>query len=320
MLVNGRWDGEWHPTKGANEGGSFRRWDAAFRNWITPDGDPGPTGGGGFAAEGGRYHLVVAYACPWASRTLIARQLKGLTDVIGVSFAQAEWSDEGWRIADQERAGLASAGLDTEYVHQIYSRADPHISGRASVPVLWDKRRRTIVNNESADILRMLNSAFAGLVDAGPDLCPEDLREEIDALNAKVYAKLNNGVYRAGFAAEQAAYEEAFADVFATLDTLEARLAAQGPFLFGERLTEADIRVFVTLARFDAVYHGLFKCNLRKITDYANLNTFMWRVYKVPGVAETVNIDHIKRNYYSNRAANPSGIVPLGPEHVPGRV
>ena len=320
MLVDGHWDGEWHPTKGANESGSFERWDAAFRNWITPDGSAGPTGDDGFAAERDRYHLIVAYACPWASRTLMARKLKGLTDIIDVSFAQAEWSDEGWRIADEERPGLAAAGLDAEYVHQIYSCADPHISGRASVPVLWDKRRKTIVNNESADILRMLNSAFANLVDTGPDLYPEDLREAIDALNAQVYAKLNNGVYRAGFAAEQAAYEEAFADVFATLDMLEARLADQGPFFFGERLTEADVRVFVTLVRFDAVYHGLFKCNLRRITEYASLNAFMWRVYEVPGVAETVNIEHIKRNYYSNRAANPSGIVPLGPEGLPSGV
>ena len=316
MLVNGRWDGDWHPTKGANESGRFERWDAGFRNWITPDGAPGPTGEGGFAAESDRYHLVLAYACPWASRTLMARKLKGLTELIGVSFAQAEWSEQGWRIADAERAGLAAIGLDVEFVHQVYSRARPDVSGRASVPVLWDKHRGTIVNNESADILRMLNSAFAGLVDEGPDLYPEDLHEQIDALNKRTYTLLNNGVYRAGFAGSQSAYEEAFNDVFATLDMLESRLAERGPFLFGDRLTESDIRIFVTLVRFDAVYYGLFKCNLRRIVDYPHLHVYMRRVLAVPGVEETVCIDHIKRNYYSNRAGNPSGIVPLGPERL----
>ncbi len=316
MLVDGRWEGDWHPTEGANEGGRFRRWNAAFRNWITPDGDAGPTGVGGFAAEADRYHLVVAYACPWASRTLMARALKGLTDLVGVSFAQAEWSSQGWRIADEERPGLAAAGLDVEFVHEIYARADPHASGRASVPVLWDKRRETIVNNESADILRMFNTAFAGLVDTGPDLYPADLRDDIDALNERVYPTLNNGVYRAGFAADQPAYEEAFHDVFATLDMLEARLARSGPFLFGERLTEADVRVFVTLVRFDAVYYGLFKCNLRRIVDYPRLADYVQRVRQIPGIEGTVNIDHIKRNYHSNRVANPSGIVPLGPEEI----
>ena len=314
MLIDGKWDGDWHPTKGANESGRFERWDAAFRNWITPDGSAGPSGRDGFAAEAGRYHLIVAYACPWASRTLMARKLKGLTEIVGVSFAQAEWSSEGWRIDDKERAGLAAAGLDLEYVHQIYSRADPHVSGRASVPVLWDKRKETIVSNESADILRMLNSAFAGLASTGTDLYPEDLRDAIDAFNDRVYTALNNGVYRAGFAAEQAAYEEAFEDVFAMLDILEAKLSDGGPFFFGERFTEADVRVFVTLVRFDAVYYSLFKCNKRRVFDYPNLSAFVRRVFHLPGVADTVNVDHIKRNYYSNRAANPSGIVPKGPE------
>ena len=318
MMIDGRWDGAWHPTRGATESGRFQRWDAAFRNWITPDGRPGPTGDGGFAAESGRYHLIVAYACPWASRTLMVRKLKGLTEHIGVSFAQAEWSDEGWRIDDTERAGLAAAGLDVEYVHQIYSRADPAISGRASVPVLWDKHRQTIVNSESADILRMLGSAFAGLVEVGPDLYPEDLRESIDALNTEIYRTLNNGVYRAGFAASQPAYAEAFRDVFTRLDALESRLGDGGPFLFGHRLTEADIRLFVTLVRFDVVYYSLFKCNLRRLVDYDNLYAYARRIFEIPGVAETVNIDHIKRNYYSNRAANPNGIVPIGPEVAPG--
>ena len=313
MLIDGRWAGDWHPTEGANESGRFERWDAAFRNWITADGEAGQTGDGGFKAEAGRYHLVLAYACPWASRTLMARSLKGLSDMIGVSFAQAEWSSQGWRIADAERPGLAAAGLDVEFAHQIYARADPEVSGRASVPILWDKHRMTIVNNESADILRMFNSAFTGLVASGPDLYPHDLRAEIDALNEQVYPTLNNGVYRAGFAADQEAYAEACRDVFAMLDALEAHLGRGGPFLFGERLTEADVRVFVTLVRFDAVYHGLFKCNLRRIIDYPALDSYVRHVRQVPGVEDTVNIDHIKRNYYSNRAANPSGIVPLGP-------
>ena len=313
MLIDGRWAGDWHPTEGANESGRFERWDAAFRNWITADGEAGQTGDGGFKAEAGRYHLVLAYACPWASRTLMARSLKGLSDMIGVSFAQAEWSSQGWRIADAERPGLAAAGLDVEFAHQIYARADPDVSGRASVPILWDKHRMTIVNNESADILRMFNSAFTGLVASGPDLYPHDLRAEIDALNEQVYPTLNNGVYRAGFAADQEAYAEACRDVFAMLDALEAHLERGGPFLFGERLTEADVRVFVTLVRFDAVYHGLFKCNLRRIIDYPALDSYVRHVRQVPGVEDTVNIDHIKRNYYSNRAANPSGIVPLGP-------
>ena len=242
----------------------------------------------------------------------MARALKGLTSLIGISFAQAEWSRQGWRLADEERSALAALGLDVEYVHQIYSRADGHASGRASVPVLWDKRRAMIVSNESADILRMLNTAFATLAPCDLDLYPEDLNDEIDAMNAWTYPCLNNGV----FAATQGAYAEAFADVFAALDRLEARLAQGGPFLMGERFTEADVRVFVTLVRFDAVYHGLFKCNLRRLVDYPALLAYTRRVHALPGIAATVNLDHIKRNYYSNRAANPSGIVPLGPGPV----
>ena len=313
MLVDGTWTGEWHPTEGAREDGRFKRWNADFRNWVTADGSPGPSGEGGFRAEAGRYHLVAAYACPWASRTLIARELKGLTAVIGVTFTQAEWSREGWRIADEERASLARIGLDVEFVHQIYARADPRVSGRASVPLLWDRRRATIVSNESADILRMLDSGFGDLADDDLVLCPADLKAEIEELNAWIYPSLNNGVYRAGFAASQQAYDEAFADVFDALDRLEARLDASGPFLLGERLTEVDVRVFVTLVRFDAVYHSLFKCNLRRIADYAGLSAFLQRIIAIPNVGRTVDIDHIKRNYYSNRFANPSGIVPRGP-------
>ena len=315
MLVDGRWIGDWHPTKGADEGGSFRRWDSAFRNWITPDGSAGPTGEGGYKAEPGRYHLILSYACPWASRTFMARELKKLTCVIGVTFTQAEWSKQGWRIADDERSALASIGLDVEFVHEIYARADPHVSGRASVPVLWDRKRATIVNNESNDILRMLNSGFGDLADNRLDLCPSGLQEKIDELNECVYRSLNNGVYRAGFAPTQQAYEEAVVDVFDALEKLERQLAASsGPFLFGAQLTEADIRVFVTLVRFDVVYYSLFKCNLRRLADYARADGFLAHVANIPEVRRTVRIDHIKRNYYSNLTANPTGIVPIGPQ------
>ncbi len=314
MLLDGEWSGDWDATTGANENGRFERWHAGFRNWITPDGRPGPSGGAGFQAEPDRYTLVVSYACPWASRTLVAREIKNLTEIVGIVFTQPEWSRRGWRIADYERPRLAKIGLDVEFVHEIYSRTDPHVSGRASVPVLWDRRRMTIVNDESADILRMINAGFGDLADDRVDLYPADLQGAIDDLNAWVYPSLNNGVYRAGLASTQQAYEEAFADVFDALDRLEGQLAVSlGPFLFGARFTEADIRVFVTLVRFDVVYHGLFKCNRRRIVDYAGLNAFLERVAAIPGVRETVDVDHIKRNYYSNRAANPSGIVPLGP-------
>ena len=246
--------------------------------------------------------------CPWASRTLIGRKLKGLEDVISVSVVEPELSDQGWRFGDPTEAEGAS------YMHEIYTRADPGISGRATVPVLWDKARGTIVNNESADILRMLNSGFGELADDCVDLYPADLREEIDALNDRIYPALNNGVYRTGFATTQVAYEEAFREVFAMLDELEDRLADGRDFLSGDRFTEADVRLFVTLVRFDVAYHGLFKCNLRRIADYPALSRYQERILAIPGVRDTVNVDHIKRGYYSIKALNPTGIVPLGPE------
>lgn len=316
MLVDGKWTAEWHPVQATDKKGGFVRQTSGFRNWVTPDGSAGPTGEGGFAAEAGRYHLYVALICPWASRTLIGRKLKRLEDVISVSVVEPALSDEGWKFGDYP--GADRDGLNGfTHMHEVYTSADPHYTGRATVPVLWDRKTKTIVNNESADILRMLNSGFGDLADNAIDLYPEALRGEIDALNDHIYPRLNNGVYRTGFATTQVAYEEAFAEVFATLDELETQLAAGGPFLFGDRLTETDVRLFVTLVRFDAAYYGLFKCNLRRIADYPALQAYMMRVLTVPGVRDTVNIDHIKRGYYSIKALNPTRIVPVGPD-LPG--
>ena len=309
MLVDGKWNESWQPVQGVDAKGGFVRRDSAFRNWVTPDGSAGPTGEGGFAAEAGRYHLYVALICPWASRTLMARSLKGLADAVAVSIVEPELTDQGWRFAEGADAVNGATTL-----HELYTRADPHYKGRATVPVLWDRARGTIVNNESADIVRMFNAGFGPLSDEGVDLYPEDLRPEIDRLNDVLYPGLNNGVYRAGFATTQVAYDEAFADVFATLDRVEARLAQNGPYLFGARLTETDLRLFVTLVRFDAAYHGLFKCNLRRIADYPGLTAYLDRMLRVPGLRDTVDLDHIKRGYYSVRQLNPTGIVPVGPD------
>lgn len=313
MLVKGRWVSDWHPVQATDEKGGFVRQTSSFRNWITPDGSAGPTGEGGFPAEKGRYHLYVAYICPWASRTLIARKLKKLEEVVSLSVVEPALTDQGWRFGDYPGATRDEVNGAT-YLHEIYTLADPQVSGRATVPVLWDRKRRTIVNNESADILRMFNSGFGALADNSVDLYPQDLREEIEALNARIYPSLNNGVYRAGFATTQEAYEEAFHEVFAMLDELEARFADGRRFLSDDRFTEADIRLFVTLIRFDPAYYGLFKCNLRRLVDYPALKAYVGRVLAIPGVRETVNLDHIKRGYYSIKALNPTGIVPLGPE------
>ena len=307
MLVNGKWTEDWQPVQATDAKGGFVRQTSGFRNWITPDGAAGPTGEAGFKAEPGRYHLYVALICPWASRTLIGRKLKGLEEVVSLSVTEPELGDQGWRFATPDPVNGAT------WMHEIYTKADPHISGRATVPVLWDKKTGTIVNNESAEILRMLNSGFGALA-SGPDLYPEPLRPAIDALNERIYPRLNNGVYRAGFATTQIAYEEAFRDVFAQLDELEAQLAQGGPFLMGAALTEADIRLFVTLIRFDAAYYGLFKTNLRRIADYPALSAYLARVIALPGLRETVSIDHIKRGYYSIKKLNPTGIVPQGPD------
>lgn len=312
MLIDGKWTADWHPVQATDEKGGFVRQTSSFRHWVTPDGAPGITGDGGFIAEPDRYHLYVALICPWASRTLIARKLKGLEAVVSVSVVEPWLLDEGWHFGDYPGANRDSLN-NAEWLHQLYTRADATFTGRATVPVLWDKKTATIVNNESADIVRIFNSGFGELARDDIDLYPALLREEIDRLNAEIYPKLNNGVYRAGFATTQVSYQEAVTDVFAMLDTLEQRFATHN-FLCGGQLTEADIRLFVTLVRFDAAYHGLFKCNLRKLAEYPNLDRYLRDMLAVPGIRETVNIDHIKQGYYSIKALNPNGIVPEGPD------
>lgn len=313
MLVNGKWASAWQPIQAKDEKGGFVRQTSSFRNWVTPDGTAGPTGESGFKAEADRYHLYVALTCPWASRALIGRKLKKLEYVISISVVEPLLTDQGWRFGDYPGANRDTLNSAT-YMHELYTHADPVFSGRATVPVLWDKQRDTIVSNESADILRMMNTGFGKLADTDIDLYPAEHREEIDALNARIYPALNNGVYRTGFATTQLAYEEAFSEVFAMLDELEEKLGDGRKYLFGDSFTETDIRVFVTLIRFDLAYHGLFKTNLRRIADYPGLSTYQARVLALPGVAETVNVDHIKQGYYSIKALNPSGIVPIGPE------
>lgn len=313
MLVNGKWTADWQPVQASDEQGRFVRQTSSFRNWITADGAPGPTGTGGFKAEGGRYRLYVALICPWASRTLMARKLKRLDDLIAVTVVNPVLTAEGWGFGGYPGAE-ADPLFGATHLHQLYTRADGDFTGRATVPALWDEHTNTMVSNESADILRMFNTAFAELVHGTPDLCPADLAAEIDALNDRIYGQLNNGVYKAGFATTQAAYDEAVASVFQMLDQLDLRLT--GSWLFGDRFTETDIRLFVTLIRFDAAYYGLFKTNLKRIADFPRLSTYMARVLHLPGVRDTVSIDHIKAGYYSIKALNPNGIVPAGPDHI----
>lgn len=310
LLVNGQWQDRWYDT--GSTGGRFVRKDAAFRNWVTVDGVPGPSGHGGFQAEAGRYHLYVSLACPWAHRALIVRALKGLEETINVSVVHWLMLENGWTFADGPGATPDNVN-GARLLHQVYTTADPDYTGRVTVPVLWDRKQGTIVSNESSEIIRMLNSAFDGLGANPGDFYPAALRNQIDEINALVYDTLNNGVYKSGFATTQSAYEEAVTPLFETLDWLEARLATRR-FLAGETFTEADIRLFTTLIRFDAVYVGHFKCNLRRIADYPNLSAYTREIYQLPGVADTVNFEHIKRHYYeSHRGINPAGIVPLGP-------
>jgi putative glutathione S-transferase len=308
QYVDGVWKTEWHDTK--STGGRFKRTEPKFRNWVTPDGSPGPSGKGGFAAARGRYHLYVSLACPWAHRTVVFRKLKGLEDVIGMTEVEPVMGERGWQFGPD-------ADLDTlngkQSLGEIYLIADPRYTGRSSVPLLWDTEQRAIVSNESPEIIRMLNTAFDAFTNDRTDYYPERLRAEIDATNDIVFNNINNGVYRCGFSSTQEAYEEAFLDLFGALDELELRLSRQR-YLVGSQITEADWRLFTTLVRFDAVYFSHFKCNLRRIADYANLSNYLRDLYRVPGVAGTVNIDHIKRHYYiSMRNINPSGIVPFGP-------
>lgn len=313
MLVDGKWIENWQPVQKADKDGRFVRQTSSFRNWITPDGAPGPTGKGGFRAEPGRYRLFVALICPWASRALIARKLKGLDDMIPVTVVNPTLTDQGWRFGDYPGTD-ADPLFGSRYMHEIYTRADPHFTGRATVPVLWDTALNVMVNNESADILRMFDTAFEHLVPSDLRLYPAELAAKIDALNPRLYDLLNNGVYKAGFASSQPAYEEALEGVFTMLDELEGRLT--GDYLFGDRLTESDIRAFVTLIRFDAAYHGLFKTNRRSIKDYPRLSAYVSRILALPGVLETVNMDHILHGYYSIKALNPNGIVPKAPDHI----
>jgi glutathionyl-hydroquinone reductase len=305
-------DGKWQDVDMRVQGGRFVRKQTAFHNFVTADGSAGPTGKGGFAAEAGRYHLYVSLACPWAHRTLIFRKLKKLDDVISVSVTLPLFGKKGWEFGIEPGATLDTVnGLAA--LADIYVLGDPRYSGRSSVPVLWDKTRRVVVNNESSEIIRMLNSAFDAFTDVRTDYYPAALRGEIDRINDIVYTTVNNGVYRAGFATTQTAYEEAARALFATLDQLEERLSHQR-YLVGKQLTEADWRLFTTLVRFDAVYYSHFKCNLRRVVDYPKLWNYLRDLYQVPGVAETVNLDHIKRHYYgSHRNVNPTGIVPIGP-------
>jgi putative glutathione S-transferase len=312
LLVNGAWHDRWYDT--AKSGGRFVRQAAGFRNWITPDGAPGPTGEGGFPAAAGRYHLYVSHACPWAHRTLIFRALKGLEPQIGVSVVHPDMGAEGWTFDTGFAGATGDALFASRFLREIYLRADPGMTGRVTVPVLWDTERQTIVSNESAEIIRMMNSAFDGLTGNRLDFWPAALRAEIEAVNARVYDGLNNGVYRAGFATTQAAYDEAVAAVFETLDWLEARLAARR-YLLGTRLTEADWRLFTTLVRFDAVYHGHFKCSRRRLVDYPALWAYARELYQWPGVAGTVQFDHIRRHYhFSHESINPHRIVPVAPD------
>jgi glutathionyl-hydroquinone reductase len=312
LLVDGVWQDDSF-DKSRIQGGRFVRPQARYRNFVTPDGSPGLTGEGGFAAEAGRYHLYVSPACPWAHRTIIFRRLKELEGVVSMSSVSWHMGEFGWTF-DRDQGSSGDEVNGKSKMSEIYLLANARYTGRVSVPVLWDKKRGTIVNNESSEIIRMFNSAFDAFTNERTDYYPADLRSQIDQINEVVYSTVNNGVYRTGFAVTQEAYEESFRALFKTLDELEQRLARQR-YLVGNRITEADWRLFTTLIRFDAVYVGHFKCNLRRIADYPNLSNYLRDLYQVPGVAETVNLEHIKRHYYgSQRKVNPTGIVPLGPE------
>ena len=311
QLVNGEWSSEWYDT--SKSGGAFKRDTSRFRNWVTADGSAGPSGEGGFKAEAGRYHIYVSYACPWAHRTLIFRALKGLDGLIDVSVVHPEMLDDGWTFATDFDGATGDKLHGSKFMRDVYTRADPQISGRVTVPVLWDKAQGKIVSNESAEIIRMLNSAFDGLTGNTDDYYPENLRSQIDEVNARIYDEVNNGVYKSGFATTQEAYEKAVYPLFEALDWLEERLSTRR-YLMGDTLTEADWRLFTTLVRFDSVYHLHFKCNRRRIVDYPALWAYTRDLYQHPGVAQTVRMDHIVRHYhYSHDTINPNRIIPINP-------
>lgn len=310
LLVDGQWVDQWYDTK--KTGGRFVRTQAQFRNWITADGSAGPTGQAGYKAEASRYHLYVSLACPWASRTLMIRTLKGLEDMISISVVHPLMLEHGWTFEEGEGV-IGDPIFQARYLHQVYTAVKPDYTGRVTVPVLFDKKTKTIVNNESSEIIRMLNTAFDGLGAKPGNYVPDQWLEEIDTVNDFVYHRINNGVYKAGFATKQEVYEEEVTTLFAALDQMEERLAGQD-YLVGNRLTEADIRLFTTLVRFDTVYFGHFKCNLKPLTAYPNLWAYTKRIYQLPGMAQTVNFDHIKRHYYgSHKTINPTGVIPMGP-------
>ena len=309
MLIKGELVDNWLEKE--IDGGEFKRMASSFRNWVTVDGSAGPTGDGGFKAEADRYHLYVSAACPWAHRTVIFRKLKKLDHIIGLSIVEPDMLEQGWTFA--EAGSYIDHLYAHKYMHQIYTRANKEFTGQITVPVLWDKKLQTIVNNESSEIIRMLNSAFNNFTDVTVDYYPESLRQEIDEINQPIYRYINNGVYRCGFATTQVAYERAFDRLFNELDRVEEMLS-KNRYLTGDQITEADWRLFTTLIRFDAVYVGHFKCNLKRIADYANLSNYLRELYQVPGIAETVNIDYIKRHYYySHTSVNPTQIIPKGP-------
>ncbi|MCX7555069.1 glutathione S-transferase family protein [Marinicella sp. S1101] len=315
LLVDGKWQDQWYDTD-AN-GGKFKRETSKFRHFVTADGSAGPTGDAGFKAAAGRYHLYVSLACPWAHRTLIFRKLKGLEDLIDVSVVDYLMQENGWtfQVSDAEDEDLIGDKLNQrDLMHQVYTTANDTYTGRVTVPVLWDKQQQTIVSNESADIIRMFNSAFNDLTDNHDDYYPEALHADIDAINERVYNDINNGVYKAGFATKQQVYQENVVSLFIALDWVEGLLKHKR-YLTGDQITEADWRLFTTLVRFDAVYVGHFKCNLKRIADYPNISGYMRELYQIKGVAETVNIRHIKKHYYmSHETINPTALVPHGPE------
>ena len=311
LLQNGQWVDRWYDTK--SNDGKFKRADAGFRNWITADGSAGPSGMAGFKAQAGRYHLYISHACPWAHRTMIFRNLKGLEDMISVSVVNWFMAENGWSFLDGEGV-VADPINNAQFLHEVYTAGDQTYSGRVTVPVLWDKFTAKIVSNESSEIIRMFNSAFDEIGAKAGDYYPLELRPQIDEINARVYSTVNNGVYKSGFATTQKAYEQAVVPLFETLDWLEDILS-KNRYLTGDNITEADWRLFTTLVRFDPVYVGHFKCNLKRIVDYPNLSDYTRALYQHEGVAETVHMDHIKNHYYgSHETINPTRIVPLGPE------